>query len=145
MSDQFRVVTNPANGRARTIFEGIEADARQFLQEKFPRVHVEPGGDVPVPDALLIPPNGSKATGKCSHWAGPETGWVDGPGEEAEAAEAPVAPDLSVPKPADNADTALWRQYAMSRAPHGDVEAINWIMAPERTNADLIAEYGKEA
>jgi hypothetical protein len=53
------VMTNPADPRqAKTLFSGGFKDALQYLRNNFPRLHVEPGGSNPVPDAVLHAPNG---------------------------------------------------------------------------------------
>ena len=65
------VSTNPA--RARVLFEGLEEEARRFVENNFPRAHVEPGTVVeqPVPDVELVKDNGSKETYHAdSGWSG---------------------------------------------------------------------------
>jgi hypothetical protein len=48
------------NRKNRVIFEGIEKDARLFISDNFPRVHVEPGSPDPTtPDAKLRAPDGT--------------------------------------------------------------------------------------
>lgn len=55
-----------ADGK-RTYFEGTEDDAYSFVENNFPRIHVEPGvnygEDGPQPDAYVMTPDG-----KTSHW-----------------------------------------------------------------------------
>jgi hypothetical protein len=64
----WQVVTS----KGRVAFEGLEKDARTFLENHYPRVHVEPGSaDEPAPDASLKSPNGD-----VEHFHGPETGYV---------------------------------------------------------------------
>jgi hypothetical protein len=77
----FKVVRSSNGAR---LFEGIESDARHFVESNFPRIHVEPGyGQAePKPDVTLISPDGSM-----HEFHGPETGWVS-PGEPAEKEEA---------------------------------------------------------
>lgn len=59
-------------GKGKVVFEGAEADARKFIADHFPRVHVEPGSsEAPTPDAKLVSPDGKEET-----YAGPEAGFV---------------------------------------------------------------------
>lgn len=52
-------VVRSRNGRESVIFDGTENDARKFLADNYPRVHVEPNSaDTPAPDALLKSPTG---------------------------------------------------------------------------------------
>lgn len=69
MSRATVVSTNPS--RARVLFEGLEEDARKFVQDNFPRAHVEPGMTVEkaVPDVHLVKDDGSKEEYHA------ETGW----------------------------------------------------------------------
>lgn len=47
--------------RMRTVFEGIEKDARDYISRHFPRVHLEPNSpDEPQPDAVVLSPSGAK-------------------------------------------------------------------------------------
>lgn len=72
MADTWKVVRH-RNGREAVIFDGNEDDARMFLQNNYPRVHVEPGSpDSGAPDALLKSPENDY-----SAYHGPETGFVD--------------------------------------------------------------------
>lgn len=58
MADTWQVVRR-RNGRESVLFDGGEDDARQYLSQNYPRVHVEPGSPDPaVPDALLKSPAG---------------------------------------------------------------------------------------
>lgn len=72
----FLVKTNPQNGqRPRVIFEGLERDARKFIENNFPRPHNEPGmppldGDEPLTDVTLH--NEGELV---DHFHGPEVGW----------------------------------------------------------------------
>lgn len=47
----------------RTLFRGTEDDARQYVQDHFPHVHVEPGTDYgddgPQPDVFVKDPKGN--------------------------------------------------------------------------------------
>jgi hypothetical protein len=50
-------VVQDVGGRTRTVFEGIKEDAERYINDHFPRVHVEPGSpNEPTPDATLVPP-----------------------------------------------------------------------------------------
>lgn len=83
--------------RERTVFAGNEKDARLYVENNFPRPHIEPGMDYTdeglQPDVALISP-----TGDVHHYFGPgdhpfdtENGWVDTTetvGEDAEDATA---------------------------------------------------------
>lgn len=73
MADTWQVVRR-RNGRESVVFDGTEDDARQYLQNNYPRVHVEPGSGTndSVADALLKSP-----TEEYSAFHGPETGFVD--------------------------------------------------------------------
>lgn len=56
----FKVVDNVG----RKLFEGLEKDARHFVENNFPRMHVQPGNesmDV-KPDVTLHGPDGSTDT-----------------------------------------------------------------------------------
>lgn len=58
MADTWKVVRQ-RNGRESVVFEGTEDDARRFIGDNYPRVHVEPGSnETPRPDALLKSPTG---------------------------------------------------------------------------------------
>jgi hypothetical protein len=47
--------------KGRVIFEGIESDARRWIADNYPRVHVQPGSPDPAaPDAVLQAPDGHK-------------------------------------------------------------------------------------
>lgn len=64
-SSPWEVQTNPQDGSApRRLFSGTEDDARDFIENNFPRLHVEPGvlyGDEgPEPDAVLVAPGTGK-------------------------------------------------------------------------------------
>lgn len=84
MSDQWMVQTN--NDQAKVLFEGTEADARAFVQQKFPRVHVEPGSlygeDGPKSDVAVVSPGGSVRNQKgVATWNG--DAWSDADKKEA--------------------------------------------------------------
>lgn len=56
---RFEVRTHEAFGRVKTLFEGTEEDARDFIVKNFPRIHVEPGiNEEPVPNVILKSDNG---------------------------------------------------------------------------------------
>lgn len=58
-----KVVTNNDSSRQRTLFEGLVSDARKYIQNNFPRAHVEPPNQDPgVPDVKLVHPDGSAET-----------------------------------------------------------------------------------
>lgn len=66
MSELFRVLTT--DGRNRKVFEGTERSAILFVQAHFPRIHVEPGVDVPpTPDVLIYAPNNGGTRGYHGH------------------------------------------------------------------------------
>lgn len=72
MAEELWKVVQSVGGRVRTVFEGIEEDARKYISDHFPRVHVEPGSpDEPAPDATLVSP-----TGDVESFQGPETGFA---------------------------------------------------------------------
>jgi hypothetical protein len=51
--------------------EAPERDARKYIEDHFPRVHVQPGSNAPpMVDAIL-----KSADGVEEHFHGPETGW----------------------------------------------------------------------
>lgn len=60
---EWRVVTT-ARDRAKTLFQGPEKAAREYVQNHFPRPHTEPPGggpeDKPTPDVVLVSPEGAK-------------------------------------------------------------------------------------
>jgi len=61
MADQWKVVTNNDLSRVRTLFAGLEKDARDFIARNFPRPHVEPPSQEPgVHDVKLVGPNGEE-------------------------------------------------------------------------------------
>jgi hypothetical protein len=81
MAEQWFVKTRDAFGQySRTLFAGIEKDARTFIEQNFPRLHVEPGSysgeDGPAPDAVLV-----GADKSVQHFNGAD--WVK-PGDAAE-------------------------------------------------------------
>lgn len=60
--DVYRVITT--DGRNRKVFEGSERAAQRYVQEHFPRIHVEPGVDTPpTPDVLIHAPNNGGVRG----------------------------------------------------------------------------------
>jgi len=83
MSEQFQVYGKPASAglQHRKLFAGTEDDARDYVENNFPRIHSEPGADYgdqsPVPDAVLVLPKGNLQTGKgVEHFLGADVGWV---------------------------------------------------------------------
>lgn len=61
MADTWKVVRRRVDGSfsGNAVFEGTEDDARRWLSDNFPRVHVEPNTpDSGSPDALLVSPDG---------------------------------------------------------------------------------------
>jgi len=84
MADDRAKVVSTDPSRARVLYEGLVADAKQFVERNFPRPHVEPPGhpsDVPTPDVKLV-----TADGEQTYHA--DTGWSGDAKPEAEAAEA---------------------------------------------------------
>lgn len=74
MSDQFEVRTHEAFGRVKTLFAGTEEDARKFVTDNFPRIHVEPGiNQEPTPNVVLISPGGDASSAE--HYDGKD--WVN--------------------------------------------------------------------
>lgn len=74
---EFKVKTHPAFnlGREKLLFAGTEDDARKFITDNFPRIHVEPGTDKDddlVPNVQLHGPDGTE------HFNGTE--WVSAGG-----------------------------------------------------------------
>lgn len=71
--ESWRVVSY--DGR-KTFFEGTEEDARAYVENNFPRVHIEPGvnyGDEgPLPDVKLTGPGNVEATFKGKNWSDTE-------------------------------------------------------------------------
>jgi hypothetical protein len=69
--ETFRVMS--PDGR-RVLFEGNEQDARDHVQQNYPRVHVSPGAvygdDGPPPDVHL-----TSKSGKSEYWNGVE--WTE--------------------------------------------------------------------
>lgn len=64
MNDVWNVVTTAA-ARAKTLFSGPESAARRFIEQNFPRPHVEPPGhptDPGEPDVKLVGPDGQTET-----------------------------------------------------------------------------------
>lgn len=59
---------------SRTLFSGLEDDARKFLTDHFPRLHVNPGSqDEPIPDAVLAHPDGTVQFHDGTKWQDHET------------------------------------------------------------------------
>lgn len=58
----------------RVVFDGAEKDARKFLENNFPRLHLADNGSAPEPDAQLTNDNGV-----AEQFHGPETGWIATP------------------------------------------------------------------
>lgn len=70
----------------RKAFEGLENEARKYLSDNFPRLHAEPHGPDPAPDAVLLAPNADPDTGDgIEVFHGPEAGFK--PVNEPEAPE----------------------------------------------------------
>ncbi len=69
-NEQWR--TNPNGGR--TLFEGLEEDAREWVENNFPRPHLEPqgGGDELKADVHLVSPDGTR-----EHFLGKAWYYVD--------------------------------------------------------------------
>jgi len=60
----------------RKVFEGLEDAARKHISDNFPRLHVEPHGVEPTPDAVLVAPDANPDTGEgIEIFHGPETGF----------------------------------------------------------------------
>lgn len=56
--------------RERVVFDGNEEDARTYLEQHFPRLHVEPGSpDEPAPDAVLVSETGTRSFYDGREWA----------------------------------------------------------------------------
>lgn len=74
MTDTVRVETNTKDGtvRRRTLFEGLEADARRFITDNFPRMHLENGETEAVPDVHLVHGNGDKEHFDGNDWVAPK-------------------------------------------------------------------------
>jgi hypothetical protein len=69
-----KVVSNTVVGKVKTYFEGLEKDARTYVQNSFPRPHVEPPGhpsDPAVADVKLVKDDGTEATYHA------DNGWTD--------------------------------------------------------------------
>jgi hypothetical protein len=65
--DAAETVTVVTRGK-RTVFEGPLSDARTYVENNFPRLHVEPGSTgEPEPDAVIVAPNGTT-----TYWNGSE-------------------------------------------------------------------------
>lgn len=59
MADVWKVLTNSDPSRVRTLFQGLEKDARAYIANHFPRPHVEPPSQDPgVHDVKLSGPGG---------------------------------------------------------------------------------------
>lgn len=83
MTDVFKVVTNDG----RKLFEGLEKDARTFIEQHFPWVHSQPGSNAePIADVKMVSPSGDEAT-----FHGAHDGWSDAQTD----APAPVVEPLS--------------------------------------------------
>lgn len=82
MADEWRVLTT-AGGSVRTLFRGMERDARVFVERHFPRAHINaagPGDVTPTPDVALVGPDGNRY-----HYNGPESNPTHGLGVNPEA------------------------------------------------------------
>jgi hypothetical protein len=87
-TNRWRVVSNVPGQRTRTHFEGLEADARTYVQNNFPRAHVEPPSQEPgIPDVKLVGP-GNKVEHYHSH-----LGWNAGDGHPPEVVDDDSADD----------------------------------------------------
>jgi hypothetical protein len=70
MSELFRVMTGEGKS-AVTLMEAPEKDARKYVEDHFPRIHIQPGVNTPPsPDAYLRGPDDTE-----EHFHGPENGW----------------------------------------------------------------------
>lgn len=74
MSDMWLVKQNTGQRAGRRLFEGLEEDARLFIENNFPRPHIEPGGggDELQADVHLISPEGVR-----EHFLGKDYFFVD--------------------------------------------------------------------
>jgi hypothetical protein len=62
-SELWKVLSNSDPSRIRTLFQGLEKDARAFIESHYPRAHVEPPNQDPgVPDVKLVSPDGAEDT-----------------------------------------------------------------------------------
>jgi hypothetical protein len=75
-SQPWRVVENRPRGR--TVHEGTEKTARAYVEQNYPRTHVDPGNvaDHPVADVHVVDPDGAR-----THYLGAENDdpWADVP------------------------------------------------------------------
>jgi len=63
MADVWKVTQSLMGRPARTLFQGLEKDARRFVENNFPRAHVEPPSQEPgIPDVQLVSPSGAEET-----------------------------------------------------------------------------------
>lgn len=73
---QWEVTSRDGN---RRLFSGTEDDARDFIENNFPRVHAEPGqlygDDGPQPDVVLVSPGQGNQKGKKEGFDGND--WKD--------------------------------------------------------------------
>jgi hypothetical protein len=79
-----RVVSQVGDKKGRKLFEGNEADARRFVEQNFPRTHVDDNTvnrDIPVHDVKLINPSGVEEVYHA------DTGWVSRPDYNADPDE----------------------------------------------------------
>lgn len=87
----WKVLSNSDPSRIRTLFQGLEKDARAFIESHYPRAHVEPPSQDPgVPDVKLVSPDGVEDTYHA------EDGWVS---ENAPVQDV-LAPEADSPEPA---------------------------------------------
>lgn len=129
MADEWKVSQSLPSGATRTLFAGTEEDARAFVENNFPRVHVEPGsGNDPKPDVTLTDPQGTETTF--------DGVWSD----DKEDADDTEPREVGV-RPSPNASKAEWVAYALSV--EEDASARDWIGRSDTSRADLIAEYGE--
>ena len=73
MADLHEVKSKDAGGRVRVHFQGNEADARRYVEQNFPRPHVEPGS---VAERLYADVQLHSPDGTVQELHG-DAGWVD--------------------------------------------------------------------
>lgn len=65
-------VVHPVASPRRVLFEGTEDDAKVYVENNFPRVHVEPGSNYgeagPPPDVFLEDDNNGKHAFVAGEW-----------------------------------------------------------------------------
>lgn len=133
MSDEamWQVKRFGPTGTGRTLFEGIESDARLYLENNYPRVHVEPGSaDDPTVNAVLVAPDGSLHAFDGEEWHTDS----DSSGEE--------DADTVAGAPSKRAGVVIWRQWVLDNNPDLSDDDKAWLSSADK--ADIIAEYGQE-